>query len=46
MTEIDPALTAEVLKTIKQVGKRGRCVDLHELAVIVKCCEDKQAYPV
>jgi 2-isopropylmalate synthase len=43
--DADEELTAEVLKTIKLVGKRGRCVDLQELRVIVESCKASQDYP-
>lgn len=38
----DDDMIADLVQTVKQVGKRGRCVDLSEFEAIVECCRAKQ----
>jgi isopropylmalate/homocitrate/citramalate synthase len=38
----DDDMITDLVQSVKQVGKRGRCVDLSEFEAIVECCRAKQ----
>ena len=44
VVDADRDTMEEVLQTVKMVGKRGRCVDLHELTVILDHCRAKKTH--